>query len=144
MWALLIQTAGAWFSAGFIWTMQVLNYPLLALVGAENVALYESAHNRRFIAVVAPGVLVTLVTTILLLVSRPSGVPAVGEPLIAALLVMVIASTAVSQAPAHEKLSRGFDASVHRMLVRTNWIRTIGWTAIGALDVWLVSRAAGI
>ena len=56
---LLVQTAAAWFMAGLIWTMQILNYPLLAKVDPADVPQYEQAHNRRFIWLVGPGVAVT-------------------------------------------------------------------------------------
>ena len=140
MWPLLVQSAAAWYGAGFIWTMQILNYPLLARVGPDAIIDYEREHNKRFIRVVGPGVVATLVTTVMLLLSRPARLPAVGEPLVALLLLMIIASTAISQAPAHERLARGFDATVHKGLVRTNWLRTACWTAIGVIDVWLLAQ----
>jgi hypothetical protein len=39
---------------GLIWTKQVLNYPLLALIDPGGVPRYEQAHNRRFIWLVGP------------------------------------------------------------------------------------------
>jgi len=54
---LLVETTATIFMAGVLWTMQLLNYPLLALVGAEAFPGYEAAHNRRFALVVVPGVL---------------------------------------------------------------------------------------
>jgi hypothetical protein len=33
---LLVQTAASWYSTGFIWTMQLLNYPLLARIGPDS------------------------------------------------------------------------------------------------------------
>ena len=45
---LLLETAATTFMAGVLWTMQLLNYPLLALVGRDAFVGYESAHNRRF------------------------------------------------------------------------------------------------
>jgi len=50
----LIQTAAAWLMTGLIWTKQVLNYPLLALIDPGGVPRYEQAHNRRFIWLVGP------------------------------------------------------------------------------------------
>jgi hypothetical protein len=44
------------------------------------------------------------------------------------------------QVPAHEGLSQRFDPDLTRRLVRTNWIRTIGWTARGVLAVVMVLR----
>ena len=34
---LLIQAAASWFMTGLTWTMQVLNYPLLAMVNPSDV-----------------------------------------------------------------------------------------------------------
>ena len=53
----LIQTAAAWLMTGLIWTKQVLNYPLLALIDPGGVPRYEQAHNRRFIWLVGPAVM---------------------------------------------------------------------------------------
>ena len=52
---LLLETTATIFMAGVLWTMQLLNYPLLALVGTEAFPRYEAAHNRRFALVVVPG-----------------------------------------------------------------------------------------
>jgi hypothetical protein len=68
---LLVETAAAVFMSGVLWTMQLLNYPLLALVGREAFTGYEAAHNRRFGLVVFPGVLAALAGTSGLLASRP-------------------------------------------------------------------------
>ena len=51
------------------------------------------------------------------------------------LLVGIHASTILLQVPAHRRLSTGFDAGVHRRLVRTNWVRTVGWSLRGLVAV---------
>jgi hypothetical protein len=43
---LLIETAAPLVMSGGLWTMQILNYPLLAQVGWEAFPSYETAHNR--------------------------------------------------------------------------------------------------
>jgi hypothetical protein len=45
------------------------------------------------------------------------------------LLALIHGSTVFVQVPAHGRLTGGFDLAVVRRLVRTNWIRTVGWTA---------------
>ena len=45
---LLVQAAASWSMTGLIWTVQVLNYPLLALGNASEVPGQEQAHNRRW------------------------------------------------------------------------------------------------
>jgi hypothetical protein len=132
---LLIQTAAAWFMAGLIWTMQILNYPLLALIDPASVPRYEQAHNRRFIWLVGPGVAVALACAAIMLGWRPAAVPLAVPVTALALLAVVIASTARQGAPSHARLARQFDPEVHSRLVRTNWIRTAAWTALGVLDL---------
>lgn len=134
----LAQTAAAWYGAGFIWTMQMLNYPLLSRVGEPSFSAYETAHNQRFVVVVAPGVVVALVTTVLLFFVRPPAIPIAAPIASATLIVAIIVSTVLFQAPAHGRLAAGFDATVHATLVNTNWIRTVAWTALAMLDLWLL------
>ena len=45
-----------------------------------------------------------------------------------ALLLVIHSCTVLFSVRAHNVLGRGFDAATHRMLVDTNWIRTLGWT----------------
>ena len=130
----LIQTAAAWFMAGLIWTMQVLNYPLLALIDPGGVPRYEQAHNRRFIWLVGPAVAVTAVTAAILLGWRPAGV-LLAVPVVAlVLLAVIIADTIRHGAPSHARLAQRFDAGVYARLVRTNWIRTVAWSTLAVLD----------
>jgi hypothetical protein len=143
MLALLAQTAAAWYGAGFIWTMQVLNYPLLDRVGEQAFRDYEAAHNARFARVVAPGVAVAAVSALVLLFSRPEKVPGALAALSALLVLAILAATALWQAPAHARLSGGFDAGVHARLVRTNWVRTAAWTLLGLLDLLMLQRVVG-
>jgi hypothetical protein len=132
---LLIQTAASWFMTGLIWTMQILNYPLLALIDADGVPRYEQAHNRRFIWLVGPAVAVTAVTAAILLIWRPSGVPLAVPVVALVLLAVIIADTIRHGAPSHARLAQRFDADVHARLVRTNWIRTVAWSTLGVLDL---------
>lgn len=132
---LLVQTAAAWFAGGFIWTMQILHYPLFSRVGEAEFAAYEREHNRRFIPLILPSVVLVLVTAAALLFVRPAPVPLVVPILVLALEAIIIVSTARFQAPAHGRLARGFDPIVHRGLVMGNWSRTAAWTVIGVIDL---------
>jgi hypothetical protein len=80
---------------------------------------------------------------LLLLVVRPAGLPI--EPLAAgaALLGAIWLSTFALQVPRHGALCHGFDADVHRGLVRSNWLRTVAWSLRSALVLALLGSAAG-
>ena len=64
-------------------------------------------------------------------------------PLIAGLVLAgVHLSTITLQVPAHGRLEHGWDPIVADRLVRTNWIRTIGWTIRGVLALFMVEAVA--
>jgi len=141
---LLVQTAATWYMVGFIWTMQILHYPLFDRVGREAFADYEAEHNRRFGVLVGPGIALVAITTLVQLVTRPPSTPplaAIGEVV---LLVLILGSTALYQAPKHARLSSGFDPVAYRTLVRTNWVRTIAWSVIGVLDLCLIGQLVAV
>ena len=127
---------------GLIWFVQVVHYPLFALVGREAFAGYEREHVRRTGWIVGPPMIVEGITAVWLLASAPAGIgrqiPGVGF----ALLVLIWCATAMVQVPAHRRLESGFAEVTHRRLVRTNWIRTILWTVRAALALWMLSSAA--
>jgi hypothetical protein len=59
-----------------------------------------------------------------------------------ALLAVIWLSTAFLQVPRHRRLAEGFDCTAHRHLVTSNWVRTAGWTARGAIALVLLAKAA--
>jgi hypothetical protein len=141
---LLVQTAATWYMVGFIWTMQILHYPLFDRVGRDVFPEYETEHNRRFGLLVGPGIVLAAITTVIQLVTRPQSTPllaAIGET---GQLVLIIVSTVLYQAPQHARPIAGFNLVAYRTLVRTNWVRTVAWSVLGSLDLWLIWRAAAM
>ena len=137
---LLLETAATTFMSGVLWTMQLLNYPLLALVGRDAFPGYEAAHNRRFALVVVPGVLAAAVGGIGLVAARPGQVPLWAPVCELALLVLVIISTAALQGRQHGALARGFDQRTLSLLVRSNWIRVAAWSAAAVIALWMCQQ----
>ena len=135
---LLLNLAATLYMIGLVWFVQVVHYPLFALVGSRNFKGYERAHVARTNPVVGPPMLVEAGTTVLLLVVLPAGVPLVAPWIGAFLLAAIWLSTLLLQIPGHRRLSVGFDGSTHRRLVVTNWIRTMAWSARGSLALWMV------
>jgi hypothetical protein len=133
----LVHLASTLLMTGAIWIVQVVHYPLFAAVGADAFRAYESAHQTRITMVVAPLMVAELATAVLLVWQVPQGIPP-WIPLVGLVLVGVIwLSTTLIQVPLHGALGKTFDADVHRRLVRTNWIRTLSWTARSALVIWM-------
>jgi hypothetical protein len=128
---------------GVIWTVQVVHYPLMALVGREYFIPYQSAHAPRMASVVMLPWAMQGVTTAWLLIDRPTTVSAalVWSGATAALVTVVV--TMVASVPAHGRLGTGFDTEVHARLVRTNWLRTAAWSAHAAIATVITARTFG-
>ena len=124
----LVNFIATLFMLGIIWFVQIVHYPLLALIGESNLPGYEQKHRALTFRIVAPLMFVEGLTAALLLLQPPRGVPR--EILVVAALVLVVAwaSTAFIQVPCHQKLSNAYDVATIRRLVRTNWIRTTAWS----------------
>lgn len=128
--------------AGLIWFVQIVHYPLYALVGADHFRAYEQAHQRLTTFVVGPLMIAETLLAIAL-VADPGRTVGRAMP-IGALVVLALIhlSTATLQVPAHRVLSDGYEAHAARRLVITNWVRTTGWTARVALILAIVITAS--
>lgn len=126
---------------GLIWTVQLVQYPLFARVGEEAFAAYHRGHSQRIGWLVVPLMTVELLGAVWLAADPPAAVEAGAAELALALLVVIWVSTALLQVPCHRRLAHGFDRRVHLRLVQSNWLRTVAWTARGALLLWLAARA---
>jgi uncharacterized membrane protein len=131
------------FMTGVIWIVQILHYPLFNMVGRENFAAYEAAHSNLITLVVMPAMLLELILTAMIFFAPPAIIPSSLNWLNTMLLGVVWFSTAFLQVPQHAILSSGFDEKAYRMLVKSNWIRTVAWSAravIAIVMVWLTMK----
>jgi hypothetical protein len=137
----LIHHVATLIMTGAIWLAQLSQYPLLAYVGRRNFIRYEHEHIRRISDIAWFIIYIELFTGIGLLVSPVTGVALSVRIAGFALIALIWAATWFVQYPIHRKLEHGFDPKLHRKLVRTNWIRTLAWTARAVL---LTVVAAGL
>lgn len=138
---LVVHAVSALILVGLIWTVQVVHYPLMAMVGRDRFVAYEAAHAPRMAAVVMLPWTLQGLTTAWLLLARPDGVPTWSLAVAAVTAAVPVLVTVVWSVPAHARLGDGFDPTTHRRLVRTNWIRTWGWTLHGTNAVAMLLRA---
>lgn len=125
----MIHLGSTLLMAGLILFVQIVHYPLMARVGEEHFQGYETGHTFRTGLLVVPLMTAELATALWLAVDSGAEKNRLVALVGMGLLAVIWLSTALLQAPAHGRLSNGFDASVHRKLVRTNWIRTVSWVA---------------
>ncbi len=141
--ALLLQLAATFYMVGLVWFVQRVHYPLFSAVGDRGFSAYEQAHVARTGPVVGPPMLIEAATALFCVVAPAPHVAPIAGVVGLGLLAIVWLSTAALQVPRHRELSEGFDASAHRSLVVTNWLRTVAWSLRGLLLLWMVASAMG-
>ena len=129
----LMHGAATWALVGLIWVVQLVIYPQLGVVGRAEFAAYHAGYTRRVSWVVGPLMLAEIGSAGWL---WWNGERAAWFLISLGLLVVIWISTAAVQVPLHGRLEREFTPEAHRMLVRTNWVRTAAWTARGAMVVF--------
>jgi hypothetical protein len=140
---LLIHAAATWFMVGVIWFVQIVHYPLFDHLAGGVAASYAYEHQRRTGWVVGPVMLIEMASATLLGLFRPAGVP-LALVLAGGLLIAIVwGSTFLVQVPIHARLLEGYDAALQRRLVVTNWIRTVAWTARGAIALEMIREGLG-
>jgi hypothetical protein len=137
--ALVGQLVGAVGMAGVLWVVQLVHYPLMAVVPESAFPAYAAGHTTRITWVVGPLMAVEGVATLILLARPPADVAGWLPWAGAVSLAIALAVTALVSAPLHGRLSVGFDPQLHDRLVRTNWIRTAAWSAHAAVAVAMVA-----
>lgn len=126
--ALLAVHAGCSFAMfGVIWLIQLVHYPAFAFVERERFPEFHRLHCRNTGVVVVPLMCGELITGLSLALLAPTVF------LLPGLLILIAwLSTFLLQVPCHAGLEAGFNQEAHQTLVRTNWIRTIAWSARAA------------
>ena len=136
----MASTVATWGMVGLIWMVQVVHYPMLVHYSSAVPGTAARDHANRISFVVGPLMAVEGVTALVLLGWRPDGMGWPAAWAAAALLGVALVSTVLVQVPLHARLGQGHDAAAAARLVRTNWVRTIAWTARGlVLAVTLAS-----
>ncbi len=135
---LLTNLAATLFMVGLIWLVQMVHYPLFARVGNSQFPRYEQEHTTLITLVVGPPMLVELLTAFALLGLPIKGVHPIWLVIGVGLVGVAWLTTLFFSVPQHTILANGFDADAHRMLVSTNWIRTVAWTLRGFLMLAIV------
>lgn len=136
--ALLLSFATAWYMTGLVWFVQGVHYPLFQHIGSNEFAAYHAEHVRRTGPVVAPAMLVELLSSLVLVAVPVSGVGRTLSIAGAAAALLVWASTFAVQVPLHSRLTRdGSESTIHR-LVATNLTRSLLWSLHALINTWMV------
>lgn len=127
---------------GLIWFVQIVHYPLFGRVRGAEGRDYSAEHQRRTSLVVIPPMLVEGLTAGILAFKPPSGIPSLAAWAGFAVVLCLWWSTGAVQMPLHIRLGRdGHAPETVAALVRSNWVRTILWSARAVLAIWMLRAA---
>jgi len=132
----LLNFALAAYLTGLIWTVQLVHYPGFAQVAPDKFVAFHQAHSR--------GISWVVLGPMVLELGLAAGLAWQGRALGAAvwwglvLVLLIWAATFLISVPFHNRLAQGYNYVAIDGLVRTNWVRTVAWTARFALLGWLL------
>ena len=127
---LLIACAAATlFMTGLGFLVHFVAYPLFSEVGQNEFLAYHAGWSARITPVVFVPMSIELLTAAALVLKPPPGSTSALAAIGLAMAGITWLSTAFLQVPAHTRLATGFDASAHRKLLRSSWVRTLAWTS---------------
>lgn len=128
---------------GIIWFVQLVQYPSFARVDPISFPAFHDHHSSAISILVGPLMIIEAVSAVAFLWT-PLRVQTAGQIWLGIGLIAIIwASTFLLQVPAHNRLGEGFDQATWRMLVNSNWLRTLAWSARAALvSYWLYESVA--
>ena len=134
----LAHAGATLYLVGLIWTVQILVYPSMKQVGENGYAAYHNLHTSRITPIVAPAMILELLTAIYLAFVSIEAINIRYFWVGLALVLIIWISTFLVQVPLHERLGTKFYIDIQKKLVRTNWIRTTAWTLRGFLVLWMI------
>jgi hypothetical protein len=104
-------------------------------VESQGFVEFHRRHSLRIGSIVIVPMAIELIVSIGLVALVPPGIMTALAFLGLVLTAVIWISTFAVQVPLHRKLTAGFDVQTHRVLVRSNWIRTVAWTMRAAIAV---------
>ena len=120
---LLIHLFSTIFMTGLCWFVQIVHYPLFQAMKLEDLPHYEQ--KNKVTGYITVTVMTVELITGLILVYQQFELLYI---LNIAILALIWLSTMVYQVPMHLKLMIVASNETISKLIRTNWIRTLGWT----------------
>ncbi len=137
-----VYTFLAAYNAGNMLTLQIQHYGIYTFVSKESFKSYMSANNKAaVIPSILPGLLM-LMLSIVLLFYRPVFMTFLEAITSLALNIIAFVSTFKWQRKLQSDMANtGYDELKIKLLLSTNWIRTIAFILLGILTISILVMA---
>ena len=123
-------------------SLQIQHYGIYRFVGKDNFKSYMIANNKAaLLPAVLPGFLM-LILSIVLMFFRPEFMSTLEAIVSLALNIIAFVSTFKWQRKLQSEMANtGYDETKIKLLLSTNWIRTIIFILLGILTIWILVKA---
>ncbi len=130
------------YNAGNMMSLQIQHYGIYPFVGKENFKNYMNANNKAaIIPAVLPG-MVMLILSIILMFFHPVFMTTWEAIVSLALNIIAFVSTFKWQRKLQSDMANtGYDEEKIKLLLSTNWIRTIAFILLGILTISILIMA---
>lgn len=140
--AFLINATVGFALFGLIWLVQLVQYPLFRFLDSRTFLEAHAFHSQWITPVVAPLMVVELVTALAILFARPAGISKWVATVIFGLALVTWLNTFLQAVPLHEKLQRhGKSLELIDNLIWVSWLRCSAWTLKSLLCFWLLAKS---
>ncbi len=131
-----VYTFLAAYNAGNMMSLQIQHYGIYPFVGKENFKSYMNANNKAaIIPAILPGMLM-LILSIILIFFRPAFMETWEAIVSLSLNIIAFISTFKWQRKLQSDMANtGYDDEKIKLLVSTNWIRTIAFILLSILII---------
>jgi hypothetical protein len=137
-----LYTFLAAYNAGNMMSLQIQHYGIYPFIGKDNFKSYMVANNKAaLIPAVLPGFLM-LILSIVLIFFHPSFISTLETTMSLALNIIAFISTFKWQRKIQSDMANtGYDETKFKLLLSTNWIRTIAFILLGTLTISILIMA---
>ena len=111
---------------GIIWVIQLVHYPSFHFIRKDIYASFQKFHTDKIAIIVAPVMLIELITGVLLIYMETNIDIVLIVSLVILLAIWIL--TAIYFYKAHQNLMSGYNKEIINQLIKLNWIRTLLWT----------------
>jgi hypothetical protein len=120
---------------GVIWIIQLIHYPSFAYISQNQFEQFHTQHTTAMGLLVGPIMIVELIAGLWLMLTETNKYTVIHLLLVLTLWLL----TFLVSVPLHNKLATGYNLSAIENLIKTNWPRTLLWTAKAGLTTFLVA-----
>ena len=123
-----IEVFSCVFMTGVIWIIQLVHYPCFFYIERDRFKSFASFHQKNISFIVLPVMLLEIASNSMITFFSLERRDLLGYVL-SGLLYVIWGITFCISVPCHKKLLRGYHEKYLRILLTTNWIRTLLWSS---------------